>query len=66
MFPYQWGGEAFTTPMGMVIGTNMLDLSDPRMRDLPEDVRQALEEREDEIHGEGDIRRLINELMLRR
>ncbi len=35
-------------------------------RELPEEVRAALEERQNEIHSEGDLQRLVNELMLRR
>ena len=35
-------------------------------RDLPEEVRAALEEHRNEIHSEADMRRLVDELMLRR
>ena len=38
----------------------------PGFHDLPEEVRAALEERQSEIHSEADMRRLVNELMLRR
>lgn len=34
--------------------------------DLPEEVRIALAERENEIHDEEDARRIAEELMLRR
>lgn len=34
--------------------------------DLPEEVRAAIEERRDEIHNEEDLRRMAEELMLRR
>lgn len=49
---------------GMVTG--MLPIDYPGFRDLPEEVRAALEDRQREIHSEGDMRRLIDELMLRR
>lgn len=49
---------------GMVTG--MLPVDYPGYRDLPEEVRAALEERQSEIRNEGDLRRLIDELMLRR
>ena len=35
-------------------------------RDLPEEIRAALEEHQDEIHSEADLERLVNDLMLRR
>lgn len=49
---------------GMMAG--MLPVDYPGFRDLPEEIRSALEERQREIHSEGDMRRLIDELMLRR
>lgn len=49
---------------GMVAG--MLPINYPGFRDLPEEIREALDERQREIHDENDLRRLIDELMLRR
>lgn len=49
---------------GMMAG--MLPVNYPGLRDLPEEVRAALEERQREIHSEDDMQRLIDELMLRR
>ena len=34
--------------------------------DLPEEIRQGLEERQAEIHDEEDLRRVADELMKRR
>ena len=37
-----------------------------RDRDLPEEVREAIEIHKDEIHSEEDLREMAKELMLRR
>lgn len=49
---------------GMVTG--MLPVDYPGYHDLPEEIRAALEERQQEIKSEADMRRLIDELTLRR
>ena len=49
---------------GMMAG--LLPGDYPGYPDLPEEIRSALEERQKEIHSEADMRRLIDELMLRR
>ncbi len=49
---------------GMMAG--LLPVDYPGYRVLPEEIRSALEERQKEIHSEADMRRLIDELMLRR
>ena len=62
MFPYFWGGS----PVNGASGLNYaLPIADPEW-DLPEEVRAAIEEHQDEIHSEGDLRRMARELMLRR
>ena len=62
MFPYFWGGS----PVNGTSGLNYaLPIADPEW-DLPEEVRAAIEERQDEIHSEEDLRRMARELMLRR
>lgn len=66
MFPYFWGGVSPIGYPGSGMMAGMLPLDYPGFRDLPEEVRSALEERQREIHSEGDMRRLIDELMLRR
>ena len=63
MFPYQYGDEPMGTPGGLGMGIVPLTFN---RRELPEEVRAALEERQNEIHSEGDLQRLVNELMLRR
>ncbi len=66
MFPYQLGNSSFIgyPESGMMAG--LLPVDYPGYHDLPEEVRSALEERQKEIHSEADMRRLIDELMLRR
>ncbi len=44
----------------------MLPMLDSDLRDLPEEVREALESHRDEIHSAADLRDLTNELLLRR
>ena len=51
---------------GSGIMAGMLPVDYPGFRDLPEEIRSAIEERQREIHNEDDMRRLIDELMLRR
>lgn len=51
---------------GTGIMAGMLPVDYPGFRDVPEEIREALEERQKEIHNERDLRRLIDELMLRR
>lgn len=63
MFPYMWGSMPVGS-MGVTAGILPIDL--PGFHDLPEEVRAALEERQNEIHSEADMRRLVDELMLRR
>lgn len=65
MFPYEfgYGYGPMGAPAGMGMGLLPLTFGG---RDLPEEVRAALEERWDEIHSEADMRRLVDELMLRR
>lgn len=62
MFPYFWGG----TPYSGASGLNFTLLARDIEPDLPEEVRAAIEEHKDEIHSERDLRRLADELMLRR
>lgn len=62
MFPYYWGANANET-LGFGLGlTNRGYFGN----DLPEEVREALENRKDEIHDEQDIRDITDELMKRR
>lgn len=51
---------------GTGIMAGMLPIDYSGFRDVPEEIREALEERQSEIHNEKDLRRLIDELMLRR
>lgn len=64
MFPYAWGAWSTGTPAGMSAGILPVFLNGHR--DLPEEVRAALEEHREEIHSEADLERLVNDLMLRR
>ena len=63
MFPYQYGNEPMGTPGGL--GMGIVPLVFGGRHDLPEEVRAALEERQNEIHSEEDMRRIVNELMMR-
>ena len=62
MFPYFWGG----TPYGGVAVLNYALFARDIEPGLPEEVRAAIEEHKEEIHSEEDLRRLADELMLRR
>lgn len=66
MFPYEWGNVSAMGYPGTGMMAGMLTVNYPGLRDLPEEVRAALEERQREIHSEDDMQRLIDELMLRR
>lgn len=66
MFPYQWGSVSAMGYPGSGVMAGLLPVDYPGYRDLPEEIRSALEERQKEIHSEADMRRLIDELMLRR
>jgi len=66
MFPYQWGSVSTMGYPSSGIMAGMLPIDYPGFRELPEEIRSALEERQREIHNESDLRRLIDELMLRR
>lgn len=63
MFPYYWGGSPAIGGIGNTLGFFAgRDLE----QDLPEEVRAAIEEHREEIHSEADLRRMAEELMLRR
>lgn len=64
MFPYQWGGEPFTNPMGAAMGAPFLGLGGSQW--LPEEIREAIEEHQGEIRSESDMQRFVDEMMLRR
>ena len=66
MFPYQLGNSSFIGYPGSGMMAGLLPVDYPGYHDLPEEVRSALEERQKDIHSEADMRRLIDELMLRR
>ena len=66
MFPYQLGNSSFIGYPGSGMMAGLLPVDYPGYHDLPEEGRSALEERQKEIHSEADMRRLIDELMLRR
>lgn len=66
MFPYQWGRVSAMGYPGSGMMAGLLPVDYPGYRVLPEEIRSALEERQKEIHSEADMRRLIDELMLRR
>lgn len=62
MFPFGWG-----TPINGVSGVPLGSLwaGDLGLADLPEEVREALEQRQGEIRTAEDARRIAEELMLR-
>jgi hypothetical protein len=62
MFPYFWGG----TPYSGASGLNFVLFARDIEPGLPEEVRAAIEEHREEIHSEEDLRRMAEELMLRR
>ena len=66
MFPYQLGNSSFVGYPGSGMMAGLLPVDYPGYHDMPEEIRSALEERQKEIHSEADMRRLIDELMLRR
>ena len=64
MFPYFWGSLPLNMPNGTAFG--MLPYITDDLRDLPEEVRQALEDHQDEIHSAADLKHLADEMELRR
>lgn len=68
MFPYYWGGLPIGTPNSMPMGMlPFLDWNaDKDFRELPEEVREALEYHRDEIHSASDLHHLVDELKLRK
>ena len=63
MLQYDWNGM-YAGLTGMAFGS--LLAADLDLRELPEEVRAALEERQEEIYTAEDARRIAEELMLRR
>jgi len=64
MGPYFWGGVPFNEPFG--ISGGLIPRLDPDLRELPEEVREALELHRDEIYSAADLRDMAEDLMLRR
>lgn len=64
MGPYFWGGVPFDGPYGMTAG--LIPRLDSDLRELPEEVREALELHHDEIYSAADLRDMAEDLMLRR
>lgn len=64
MFPYEWGAVPMGYPAGLT--PDFYAMNRLALQDLPEEVRAALEDRQEEIHNESDLHRLVNEMMLRR
>lgn len=62
MFPYFWGDTPYNGGSGLSFGFFDRDLEP----NLPEEVRAAIEEHKDEIYNEKDLRRMAENLMLRR
>ncbi len=65
MFPYFWS----QAPIGSINGVNpgvVAGLGDGDLRDLPEDVREAIEAHRDELHSAADLQNLANDQLLRR
>lgn len=65
MFPYLWNQQPVAGIGGMNLGV-IPGLADPDLRDLPEEVRQALESHRDEIHSAADLRSFAADQILRR
>ena len=63
MYPYNINGFPMTDPVGRTLG--MFPRLDPDVREYSEEVRQALENRGDEIHTAADLRDLAEEEALR-
>ena len=63
MLQYDWNGM-YAGLTGMAFGS--LLAADLGLRELPEAVRAALEERQEAIYTAEDARRIAEELMLRR
>lgn len=62
MYPYFWGGTPYSGASGLTFSLLLRDMEP----NLPEEVRAAIEEHQDEIHNEEDLRRMAENLMLRR
>ena len=63
LFPCFWGDGQANGISGL---TYSLLAHRDREQELPEEVRAAIEEHKDEIHSEEDVRRMAENLMLRR
>ncbi len=64
MGPFLWGAVPYNEPYGMAAG--LFPMLDPDLRELPEEVREALELHRDELYSAADIRDMTEDLMLRR
>ena len=65
MYPYGWGFGPFNDVGNSAAFAALAGSGNFGFRNLPEEVREAVEARKDEIYSEEDLHRIINELMLR-
>lgn len=68
MFPYDWNGFGMNTasPFAAPLAVGMLSRRREDLIDLPEEVRESLEEHRDEFKSEDDISHFVNELDLKK
>lgn len=66
MGPYFWNGIPTNGPYPYGYAAGLLPLLTPKLDDLPEEVREALENHSDEIKSAADIRDIADDLLLRR
>lgn len=66
MGPYFWNGIPTNGPYPYGYAAGLIPLLTPKLDDLPEEVKEALENHKDDINSAADIRDITNDLMLRR
>ena len=64
MFPYLWG--SFPADVAAAETFNSILRRDVGFNDLPEEVREGIERRRDEIKSTDDMRGMANDMMMRR
>lgn len=66
MGPYFWNGIPTNGPYPYGYAAGLIPLLTPKLNDLPEEVREALENHSDDITTAEDLRAVADDLMLRR
>ncbi len=72
MFPYNMGGSGFDNGTSMIPFAPFAPFAPAALwgdgfgRDLPDEVKAAIEERKGEIHSAEDLHRIAHEVMQKR